>query len=523
MVNLVEQGILLPLALVPLVLVVLMGGAPFILRSSAAHMARAVWALFALVWLCALVIFGLVIVHGPFNFSLLTVSLASTPVVLAGLLVDRVSASMLLLVVTVSGIVHLYSLRAMQEERHFRRYFFLLSLVTFEVIFVILANNLAMLGLFWILKGFTLTFLLAHYQHRAASWHAAWTKLRVDIVGDLAILGALALTWISFHTFSIQDFHTAILHMGSGRIGVQVTVLTLLLLIAAMAKSAQFPLHSWLPESVEAPTPVSALMHAGLINAGGFLLIRLSDLFVATPVTMTLAIVIGSLTALYGTMIMLTRNDVKGMLVYSTMGQMGFMILECGLGMFALALLHIIVHGLFKAHAFLNSGAVVQQKNADRLLAQHESVSSPVSARTLLVLGLLVALAFAVIQMVIGAQLNPGSLVLLFAWMTIIHALARMPRTLVSSSGRLLLGSVGLLAVILLYSIAIHAIEAFFAPAVAASPFTQGVFLYMSGVLLLLVGLVSLMLPSLRWPQGLNTFLKRFYVFALYSSMRKIG
>ncbi|GCE06799.1 proton-conducting transporter transmembrane domain-containing protein [Dictyobacter aurantiacus] len=521
MVSVLANGILLPLLLIPLLMVTLMGISLFLPHLSTARIARYVQIHFGLLWMCALSLFVLVIVHGPFDLSLVRVPLASTQIVPLGFLLDRVSVSMLLLVITVSGIVHLYSLRAMQEERYFYRYFFLLSLVTLEVILVILANNLLMLGLFWMLKGLTLTFLLAHYQHRPLSWRAAWMKLRIDLIGDIALICALILTWQLFHTFSIQAIlSTSMEHMG----GVEGTLLTLALLVAAIAKSAQLPLHSWLPSSVEAPTPVSALMHAGLINAGGFLLIRLSALVVATPFTMGCAIVIGGLTALYGSMVMLTRNDVKGMLVYSTMGQMGFMILECGLGMFALALLHIIVHGFFKAHAFLNSGSVIQQKNSSRLFSPPASATPLTSARILFMSGLLVALVFALMQIAIDPPFKPGNMILLFAWMTIAHALARTLRISFHFPRYILPATIGVLGIILLYTIAIHGIEIFFAPVVAANPFTPNSLLFTSGsIFLLCAGLISIILPSLHQPQQINTFLKRLYVFALYRGVRKIG
>ncbi|GCE29837.1 oxidoreductase [Dictyobacter alpinus] len=521
MVTALENGIRLSVVFITLMMVLLLGIPVFLHRSSTMCMVRYVQIHFGVVWICALSLFILVVVHGPCDFSLLRVPLAATQIVSVGFLLDRISVSMLLLVITVSGIVHLYSLRAMQEERYFPRYFFLLSLVTLEVIMVILANNLLMLGLFWMLKGLTLTFLLAHYQHRPFSWRAAWMKLRIDLIGDIALLGALILTWHVFGTLSIQAIlSTSMEHVR----GVQGTFLTAFLLVAVMAKSAQLPFHSWLPSSVEAPTPVSALMHAGLINAGGFLLIRLSALIVATPFTMGCAIIIGSLTALYGTMVMLTRNDVKGMLVYSTMGQMGFMILECGLGLFALALLHIIVHGFFKAYAFLNSGSVIQQKNRNRLFSPPASATPLTSARVLLISGLLVALAFILIQIVIDPPLKPGNGILLFAWITIAHALARALRISFPVPRHILPATIGVLGIIFIYTLAIHRIEGFFAPAVAAYPWTHNSLLFTSGsIILLFAGLISIILPALHQSRWMNTFLKRLYVFALYRGMRKMA
>jgi NADH-quinone oxidoreductase subunit L len=139
------------------------------------------------------------------------------------------------------------------------------------------------------------------------------------------------------------------------------TAVTLLIFIGAMAKSAQFPLHIWLPSSLYAPTPVHALLHAGIINAGGFLINRLAPLYGLSPTTLHVLLIIGTLTAILGASMMLAQNDIKKTLGFSTIGQMGYMIMECGLGAFALAAFHLIAHGLFKATVFLNCGNVIHK------------------------------------------------------------------------------------------------------------------------------------------------------------------
>lgn len=517
MTDLLEHVIAVLVVLVPLCLVVLMVLAPVVLRWRTSHITVVSTLLFSLAWLCALALFLLAVVREPVTVSLFALPVNSGQVEPVGFLVDRVSASMLLLVITVSGVVHLWSLRAMREERHFRRYFFLLSLVTFEVTCVIVSNNLLMLGVFWIIKGVTLTFLLAHYHDRAASWKAALTKLRIDLLGDLALVLALVLIWLTFHTFEISSIRANLLHAPQSMVGFQGTMLTFLLLVAAMAKSAQWPFHAWLPGSVEAPTPVSALMHAGLINAGGFLLVRVSFLFLAAPVTPVLAIVIGSVTVFYGTLMMLTRNDVKGMLVYSTMGQMGFMILECGLGMFALALLHILVHGLFKAHAFLSSGAAIQQKTFTHLLAPHHSSEHTLSTPVLLLLSLLCVPVFFVVPFVTGEPLNTGGILLIFAWITTIHALARMPYWPSNPISRHTLVLFSLLGSILLYGIVISGVERFFAVDVAMAASSNHVLILAVCGVLLFSGLGSILLPLIVQPGWMNRLLTKLYVRALFS------
>ena len=153
------------------------------------------------------------------------------------------------------------------------------------------------------------------------------------------------------------------------------TAVTLLIFIGAMSKSAQFPLHIWLPRSLYAPTPVHALLHAGIINAGGFLINRLAPLYGLSSITLHVAFVIGTLTAMLGASMMLTQNDIKKTLGFSTIGQMGYMIMECGLGAFALAVFHLIAHGLFKATVFLNCGNVIHKARQEPLFPPSSRVA----------------------------------------------------------------------------------------------------------------------------------------------------
>ena len=157
-------------------------------------------------------------------------------------------------------------------------------------------------------------------------------------------------------------------------------------MVAAVLKSAQFPFHGWLPDTMETPTPVSALMHAGIINAGGFLIIRFSPLMAQAPKALELLAAVGGFTALFGSLVMITQTSVKRTLAFSTVAQMGFMMLQCGLGAFALALLHITAHSLYKAHAFLSSGSVI---------AASRSAGSPPARSYRGLLGALAAFAVA--------------------------------------------------------------------------------------------------------------------------------
>ena len=171
------------------------------------------------------------------------------------------------------------------------------------------------------------------------------------------------MTYVTFGSFDYADvFAEAVaLQEQSAANSMLVSAIGGLFVLAAMTKSAQFPFHSWLPDTMEAPTPVSALMHAGIINAGGFLVIRLSPLVVLSPAALGMLAMIGAITAPLGGVVMLSQTSVKRSLAFSTIAQMGFMMLQCGLGGFSAALLHIVAHSLYKAHAFLSSGSVLEQ------------------------------------------------------------------------------------------------------------------------------------------------------------------
>lgn len=506
----------LPVIALLVLLIFSMVALPGVVRWFPAQADRFTRCLFALAFLCAVVTMGLVFFHGPIQVSLFALP---TPFTITpfGFFVDRLSAVLILLIVLVSGVVHLYALMAMREETHFPRFVFLLSLATVNVLLVVLANNLLLLCFFWILKGITLTFLLSHYHERPASWNAAFAKLKVDLIGDLAWLQALFLIWHLFATFDLvtitHDLTWAHQALASYSLNL-LTLLSSLLLVAAMTKSAQFPFHFWLPETLEAPTPVSALMHAGLINAGGFLFIRLSPLFFATPLTMALAVTVGLFTALYGTTLMLIRTDVKGKLVYSTMGQMGFMILECGLGMVSLATLHLVAHGIFKATAFLGSGRAIEQKRHG--LFSHATPVRSLSRLRFIVLNLLTASLFFVLPAFLGFPFVEW-LLLTFVWITALHAALQFNMHLHLS---FLWLDLGLVVVSVLYLLFIHTLEGFFMPVVLSGSVVSAGLLIFLCLVLSAGGIVSAWLicfPDARWTR----FTKTLYPLLLFLSARR--
>jgi len=228
------------------------------------------------------------------------------------------------------------------------------------------SSNLMMLFIFWQLLSYLL-YMLAHNHAHAATLEGAFRTFMLLRVGDVAFLSGIVLAHSLYGTLEFQALFAKAADTSivlSPLPGIEIsgpTAVTLLLFIGGMSKSAQFPIHIWLPRSLYAPTPVHALLHAGIINAGGFLINRLAPLFGLSSTTLHVAFVVGTMTAILGATMMLAQNDIKKTLGFSTIGQMGYMIMECGLGAFSLAVFHLIAHGLFKATVFLNCGNVIHK------------------------------------------------------------------------------------------------------------------------------------------------------------------
>jgi NAD(P)H-quinone oxidoreductase subunit 5 len=280
---------------------------------------------------------------------------------------DAVSASMLLLVAFVGWIVARYARTYLDGEARQGYFSGWLCAALAAVLLLVQAGNLVQLVAAWIATSFALDRLLLFYPERVAAQRAARKKRLFSTIGAVALAGAALLLWRSFGTADIAAIN-ALARSGaaSGELSWPVIVAAALLAGAALLKSAQFPTHGWLTEVMEAPTPVSALLHAGVINAGGFLLIRFADVMLSAPGVLAALAILGGFTALFGALVMLTQPAVKTSLAWSTVAQMGFMMLQCGLALFPLALLHILAHSLYKAHAFLASGGAVEQVAAIR-------------------------------------------------------------------------------------------------------------------------------------------------------------
>ncbi|UYQ73468.1 proton-conducting transporter membrane subunit [Pelagibacterium flavum] len=276
---------------------------------------------------------------------------------------DAVSVTMLLLVAFVGWIVVRYARTYLDGEARQGYFMGWLCAALAAVLLLVQAGNLAQIVLAWIATSAALHRLLLFYPERVAAQRAARKKRLFSGVGAVALVGAAVLLWVSYGTTDIAAINAAARTGGAS--GLEIAAAAMLAL-AAVLKSAQFPTHGWLTEVMEAPTPVSALLHAGVINAGGFLLIRFADVMLTSPGVLAVLAMLGGFTALFGALVMLTQPSVKTSLAWSTVAQMGFMMLQCGLALFPLALLHIVAHSLYKAHAFLASGGAVEQVAAIR-------------------------------------------------------------------------------------------------------------------------------------------------------------
>ncbi len=293
----------------------------------------------------------LLIVQGPGTGPLLGVAGMGLATQL-----DVVSAIMLLLVAFVGWVVVRYSVTYLDGEARQGAFLGWMAATLAAVMLLVQAGNLVHLVAAWIATGICLHRLLLFYEDRVNAIRAARKKFVVARAGDAALIGAAALLAFGYGTFDISMILDA---ARDGIVPSSVTWAAALLALAAMLKSAQFPAHGWLTEVMETPTPVSALLHAGVINAGGFLLIRFVDVMLLAPSVLAVLVMIGGFTALFGGLAMLAQSAVKTSLAWSTIAQMGFMVMQCGLALFPLALLHIVAHSLYKAHAFLASGTAV--------------------------------------------------------------------------------------------------------------------------------------------------------------------
>ena len=282
-----------------------------------------------------------------------------------GLRADSIGGAVTLLVAFVGWVIVRYSQPYLNGEPEERRYVRWLMATLAAVGVVIAANHVLLLALAWMATSMAMHRLLNFFGHRPAAVAAAHKKFIAARMADACMLGAAALLALAFGTLHIDEIVT--LAASAPGVPLAAQAATLLLAAAALLKCAQLPFHGWLIQVMEAPTPVSALMHAGVVNLGGFVLIRFAPLVSQVPAAQVLLVAVGAGTAVLAALVMTTRISVKVKLAWSTCAQMGFMLMECGLGAWELALLHLLAHSLYKAHAFLAAGGAVRRAMVHQL------------------------------------------------------------------------------------------------------------------------------------------------------------
>ena len=305
------------------------------------------------------------------TFRLYTWLTSGTLDIHIGITIDRLTAVMLLLVTTVSALVHVYTIGYMHGEPGYARFFSYVALFTFSMLMLVLADNFLQLFVFWEAVGLCSYLLIGHWYERPSASAAATKAFIVNRVGDFGFILGLLLVWTTFGSLDYSEVFSKA-HDARGRVmnlleplggNWEVSVLTvmcLLLFTGAIGKSAQFPLHVWLPDAMEGPTPISALIHAAtMVTAGVFLVARLAPLYNLSPTAMMVVAIVGSLTMVLGATIALTQTDIKRVVAYSTISQLGYMMMACGLGAYAAGMYHLLTHGAFKALLFLGCGSVI--------------------------------------------------------------------------------------------------------------------------------------------------------------------
>ncbi len=291
------------------------------------------------------------------------------------LTVDALGLTMALLVAVLGWVIINYSARYLSGERDQTRFVRAMLFTLAAVGVLVLSRHLLVIVLAWTGTSVGLHHLLTFYRERKAAQVVAHKKFLVSRLAEVCLVVALLLVYRSTGTLSLDGLGAYLAALDTLPTALQAAAV--LFALAAILKTAQLPLHGWLIQVMEAPTPVSALLHAGVVNIGGFVLIRLAELVALAPAAQILLVTVGSLTAVLAGLVMLTRVSIKVRLAWSTCAQMGFMLMEIGLGLYELAFLHLVAHSLYKAHAFLSAGDTVRAARDSDLLVSGGAGPAP--------------------------------------------------------------------------------------------------------------------------------------------------
>jgi len=291
-----------------------------------------------------------------------------------GFLIDRLSAMMMVVVTFVSLMVHIYTIGYMHEDKGYARFFSYISLFTFSMLMLVMSNNFMQLFFGWEAVGLVSYLLIGFWYTRPTAIYANLKAFLVNRVGDFGFLLGIGLVLFYFGSLDYAAVFSVAPQMADIQINLignaswsLMTVTCILLFIGAMGKSAQVPLHVWLPDSMEGPTPISALIHAAtMVTAGIFMVARMSPLFELSTTALSFVLVIGSITALFMGFLGIIQNDIKRVVAYSTLSQLGYMTVALGASAYSVAIFHLMTHAFFKALLFLGAGAVIMGMHHDQ-------------------------------------------------------------------------------------------------------------------------------------------------------------
>jgi len=318
-------------------------------------------------FIASVLIFQDVLAGNTFNGSVYTWLTSGEMRFEVGFLIDRLSALMMVVVTFVSLMVHIYTIGYMAEDPGYQRFFSYISLFTFSMLMLVMSNNFLQLFFGWEAVGLVSYLLIGFWYTKPTAIYANLKAFLVNRVGDFGFLLGIGMVLAYFGTLD----YAAVFALAPEMAGLSVsllpgetlslmTVICILLFIGAMGKSAQFPLHVWLPDSMEGPTPISALIHAAtMVTAGIFMVSHMSPLFELSETALSFVIVIGAITALFMALIAIVQTDIKRVVAYSTLSQLGYMTVALGASAYSAAMFHLMTHAFFKAVLFLGAGSVI--------------------------------------------------------------------------------------------------------------------------------------------------------------------
>jgi NADH-quinone oxidoreductase subunit L len=355
--------LLVPLA--PLAGAVIAGLFGWLIGRAASHWVTILSVVISFV--ASVVIFQDVMAGHTFNGSVYTWLTTGETRFEIGFLIDRLTVMMMLVVTFVSLMVHIYTIGYMRDDPGYQRFFSYISLFTFSMLMLVMANNFVQLFFGWEAVGLVSYLLIGFWYTRPTAIYANLKAFLVNRVGDFGFLLGIGLVLAHFGTLQYDavfarapEMVNATIELIPGSPWMLMTVICILLFVGAMGKSAQFPLHVWLPDSMEGPTPISALIHAAtMVTAGIFMVARMSPLFELSETALSVVLVIGGITALFMALIAIVQTDIKRVVAYSTLSQLGYMTVALGASAYSVGVFHLMTHAFFKALLFLGAGSVI--------------------------------------------------------------------------------------------------------------------------------------------------------------------